>query len=622
MLRYPLARAKSLLVVFAFSFAFVASISAQASPRLNFTDLANGPDVGLGDGKGSGVIVTLWGQNLGGSQGSSKAYFTDSQGVRREVAHYYYWKNADGQAPGGPANLYESHLMQEVAVSIPDSAAGNGSLTLVVNGEESNALPFLVRSGSIYHVSPGGSNSNPGTYAQPWRSVSQNSGGALAKNLAGDVIYSHGVVDAETTQTTQYYGVGMYSNRAPGTLFNQTAIASYPGYQSRIEGYHFGFDVDNTKAFVLSKYKVLTGNHVEPAQSSNTPLSITATVSAGIQGTAHGRVVGNYVGDLVGRCVSSMSGGIVANHNGGYDYVSELKVYGNHIDSYGCKQTSRYQHTTYFSNRWAATLEPFELGWNYLNNNMADGGLYIYDERGNGQPRCGDWTAAIRIHNNVVANQRGAAVVIGTNGGAPCWTNDILVYNNLFKNTGAGPNLLETNVNIGASAFWFWGGSYTGTARIYNNTLVGFSDPSFSHGPRAAIGLSGWGDGNKISFENNVVVKTAANSKWVDVTSSNYGPALLDDISGSHNLFYEQTGSSAEALPGWSANSLASNPGLQQDGVQRYQVLSHSAIVNSGLLNDLTHDLYGNRRIAKTMGAIVPTPAQLSLPVAPRLSVE
>ena len=76
--------------------------NAQAfNPILNFSDLISGPDTGLGDGLGSGVIVTFWGQNLGSSQSDSSITFTDAGGNTHSPAYVYYWKNADGALPGG-----------------------------------------------------------------------------------------------------------------------------------------------------------------------------------------------------------------------------------------------------------------------------------------------------------------------------------------------------------------------------------------------------------------------------------------------------------------------------------------------------------------------------------------
>ena len=107
------------------------------APLLYFSDLVNGPKSGLGDGLGDGAIVTAWGVNLGSVQNSSKIYLKDSAGAIIEMAHTYYWKNADGILPGGPADLYTTHKMQEVAFSIPSAAAvGAGKIYVEVGGEK------------------------------------------------------------------------------------------------------------------------------------------------------------------------------------------------------------------------------------------------------------------------------------------------------------------------------------------------------------------------------------------------------------------------------------------------------------------------------------------------------
>src|SRR5690554_6599225 len=110
----------------------VASLTA-INPLPRFTDIISGPATRLGDGLGDGVIVTVWGQGFGDQQG--QVYFTDNLGVKRPAAHIYYWKKADGQAPGGPAQLWRSHLMYEIAFSIPSgSATGPGVISVAKAG--------------------------------------------------------------------------------------------------------------------------------------------------------------------------------------------------------------------------------------------------------------------------------------------------------------------------------------------------------------------------------------------------------------------------------------------------------------------------------------------------------
>lgn len=577
---------------------------AQAAPVLNFSDLTNGPSNGLNDGLGSGAIVTLWGQKLGSSKGDSRVHFIDANGVEREVAHYYYWRNADGRLPGGPANLFDSHQMQEVAVSIPDAASGLGQLRITVRGERSNTLPFTVRSGRILHVKNSGNNASPGSFSEPLKTVNQFSGGAFAQHRAGDLIYTHGVLDQETTRKTEFYAIGMFTNREPGTVNKQTAVVSYPGTHSRIESYHMGFEVASSRAYVISKYTVLTGNHDEPSESSNTPLPISSTISRGIKGTADGRVVANYIADLPGRCPSSQSAAIQAQVNSGYDYISNLKVFGNQIKEYGCKQTSRYHHTTYFTVRWASRVAPFEFGWNYLLDNQADGGIHAWDELGPGQSSCGDWTGPVRIHDNVISGQRGPGFMLGTAGGSACWSADFHLYNNVFKDNGLGPNMVESGQRTSPSSLWFWGGSYRGDVYVYNNLFDGFGDPSLNHGPQAVLGLSGWGDGMTIQFDNNVLIKRHANSEWVAATSSNYGPRLLDDIYGSHNVFFSPSGLPLEPIPSWSANSSARDPELRRSSDAGYEIQAGSVALTMGNEQYPAYDLYGTPRLGPAAGAI------------------
>ena len=147
-----------LLVLIFFGINVSNNSKAASLPILNFSDLINGPKSGLGDGLGEGAIVTIWGNNLGSSQGTSKVYFKDSNNSIHEAAHVYYWKNADGQLPGGPSDLYTSHKMQEIAFSIPSAVAdGAGKIYVEVEGVNSTELDFYARSdGIIRFVKAGG----------------------------------------------------------------------------------------------------------------------------------------------------------------------------------------------------------------------------------------------------------------------------------------------------------------------------------------------------------------------------------------------------------------------------------------------------------------------------------
>jgi len=156
-----------LIIVFFLMSLSLSVSSVRAESVLHFSDIISGPKTGLGDGLGEGAIITIWGNNLGSFQGSSKVYFKDSLNHVYESAYVYYWVNADGQSGGGPADLYTFHKMQEIAFSIPSSVTdGLGKMYVEVGGINSNELNFTVREGNIYFVDINSTNDpGIGTYS-------------------------------------------------------------------------------------------------------------------------------------------------------------------------------------------------------------------------------------------------------------------------------------------------------------------------------------------------------------------------------------------------------------------------------------------------------------------------
>jgi hypothetical protein len=167
------------LIVIVLISIFLVPINCFAhAPVLAFSDLTDGPKTGLGDGLGSGAIVTVWGWNLGSSQGASTITVDNVN-----AAYVYYWGNAGAGGNSGPAELYAYHKMQEIAFSIPYSASdGAVKIKVAVGGEASNELDFYIRNGSVYWVgdTPGGSppsdTTGEGSFGSPWATVSYLSG--------------------------------------------------------------------------------------------------------------------------------------------------------------------------------------------------------------------------------------------------------------------------------------------------------------------------------------------------------------------------------------------------------------------------------------------------------------
>lgn len=223
-----------------------ATTSFARSPVLHFSDLIAGPKTGNTDGVGSGAIVTVWGNDLGTMQGTSKVYIGDV-----EATAIYYWKDADGQLPGGPADLKTFHKMQEVAFAIPSGATdGPNTIKILVGGEYSNALPFTVRHGNIRFVKSGGNNLGAGTWSSPWATVGYIGTGAGGELVSGDIVYIHGV---DTTS-----GLVINNN------VDDFAMVAYPGTDVDFSGqgqggyvvYNYGTNQSETVTVGLHTWKL------------------------------------------------------------------------------------------------------------------------------------------------------------------------------------------------------------------------------------------------------------------------------------------------------------------------------------------------------------------------------
>src|SRR4030095_14815158 len=148
------------------------STPPPTSPALYFTDLASGPRSGNGDtSKGQianqdGALVTVWGQNLGTSQGTS----TITLGGVTPTA-IYYWGNATPPSCGA-ATLFNTYQKLQCIIFQVDhsTAAGAQNIVVTVNGTASNPVSFTVRTtGRILFAASGGSGA--GTFASPYGSV-------------------------------------------------------------------------------------------------------------------------------------------------------------------------------------------------------------------------------------------------------------------------------------------------------------------------------------------------------------------------------------------------------------------------------------------------------------------
>lgn len=556
-------------------------------PTLNFTDLVSGPDTGLGDGLGSGTIVTVWGHGLGAIQGDSTIEFCDSLLICR-TGYVYYWKNADGQLPGGPANLYESHEMQEIAFSIPDGADGAGTIRVTVGGEVSNTLPFTVRAGNIYWVQSGGNNANSCSYSEPCAFVDGGRSypgyaNALgnARMVAGDTVYSRGV--AEPGQSSGGTTAGMYLRSLPGTAANQIAIVAYPNTRPTVSSPNQGVHPYIADGIVISKYSIEVG-YADPA-AAPTPGS-TITSNWHIFTSRDGRAVGNHMTQISGTCFTGWNGAITSGGPAGNNY----KIFGNHIEDLGCDNSSRYSHTMYMSIRDEnSTVAAWEIGYNYLDNNNTLFGIHNYDETYAGD--CGDMTGTLKIHNNVVVNQRGAGINVQTNDAlAPeiaCWASaDYEITNNLLVNVGLGVPADEGVTD--ADAMRVTGDLTPSSVVVKNNTIFGYGEASSfanDQGYMLIIG-SNFADPT-VTIENNAFVQNNVNGNqhWFTTTEA---------ITTDKNSFWNVITGDANSPPAWT-NNITTDP-LMTFSAGRISLGVTSPLIGAGNTAATTRDIYGYTR--------------------------
>ncbi len=573
----------------------------EGDPYLAFSDLITGPDTGLGDGNGSGVIVTVWGQNLGSTQGSSTIQYRDSTNTARN-GHVYYWKNADGTLPSGPANLYESHGMQEIAFSIPDSALGAGTIEVTVDGDTST-LPFTVRAGSIYHVTSSGNDSTgDGSFASPWLTVEKGDSTAGA----GDTLYIHdistygSVADSGSTKERGYYNnTGFQATEA-----NQFAYVSYPGKRANIYAKH-GVAMYLTTGIVSSKLSVKASNCAD-----ETLVGCTESGTLGISPSDWGRVVGNSVTDRDGMCASGQAGAI----SGGINTVEGAKVFGNHIYEYGCENSSKLHHTTYLTIRDGdgdKSIAPFEMGWNYLKDNPTKNGIHVFDEDNSHTSSCGDLTGDLLLHDNVVVDQGSNGIFYGVNCG---WTQNTYIYNNLVIRSGYESDVdCVSNCGSYGSGITLEDGENLGDIHLFNNTVIDWDNDNQESALQTCIGVQGGGNATDFIINDNACL-TAKDREFFQAFdfSAQSILNLLAKTTGNGNAFFTTASNPARAVvPAWESNAITTDPLLTVTG-SKVEVGSLSPLKSMSTratfgspLKTLTHDLYGTARTATTsVGAI------------------
>ena len=214
--------------------------SSAAAPVIFFTDLTDGPRRGWNGSATKGAAVSVWGLHLGSRRGDS--YVTVGGVDLTADGDYAEW--------GATTNPKTARGLERVTFWLNASVPlGGQTVTVTVDGRTSNPLPFYVRdTGNIYFVSPDGSDDDPGTLAEPWRTF----GKVRLEARAGDVVYFREGLYAEEdpySQASKRAVLKLYDFEdcpeycfADGEAHRSIALASFPGEVARIGNGAVGLD--------------------------------------------------------------------------------------------------------------------------------------------------------------------------------------------------------------------------------------------------------------------------------------------------------------------------------------------------------------------------------------------
>ncbi len=176
---------------------------------------------------------------------------------------------------------------------------------------------------------------------------------------------------------------------------------------------------------------------------------------------------------LIGSHISAPRGsapdGAVATGSGG----SDIAILGNELTNCGDVDSISLYHVVYISAQRSDTaprLPPVrhrEIGWNYFHDNLANRAINVYS-----QGTHSSFLDGHRIHDNLILNQRGDGILLGSHATGETW-----VYNNVVINAGLGPAFVDgpgsayTCLDIRAGHDEL--GKSGTTLHIYHNTFYG-----------------------------------------------------------------------------------------------------------------------------------------------------
>jgi hypothetical protein len=513
---------------------FGASIVEAQTPTLFFTDLTIAPNSGGEAVSGaSGAYVTIYGNNFGATQGTSTVTWNGLNCLRvvPAVGTYTGW---------GSTHLW----YQEIVVQLgPNCTPGSGNFVVTGPSGASNGLPFTVNalgSNHIYFVSPSGNDSNPGTFASPFRSMTHcmGSGDTSSVERAGDICY----VENGVNQTSLSGFGALTPNAYAGTATAPIALLTYPGASSTIGTNSSDKGIEDCVGYVpqcntaQNQYLVLAGFHVRGA-----------SYAVSIQGS-NNRVVALEV-----QCPSSPNG----DNLGCFNTIANFEtVLGNEVSHVGTDLApsgtcGKLCHSIYIGYTGGNGFN-YEIGWNSSHDVNGGRNLQFYNGSAAGYN--------INIHDNQLYNNVG---VDGMTVDANADLGYVNIYNNVIHHVCQSPD-------EGGSCTCIYlqntAGSPTAYEQVYNNTMY-----DCSHNNNISYGM--FSPLVRANFVNNIVYATIGGEPYVATSCS----GCANNLTGSNNIWFGGSGA-----PSQTTGNINSDPLFVTNGSD-FRLQASSPAVGAGL---------------------------------------
>ena len=511
----------------------------SGGPVIFFSDLESGPNIG--GQNDNGTILTLYGKRFGPTQGGSTITVGGGQ-----VALYLLWSDS------------------KVAVAIGANAA-TGSVVVHTSVGDSNGVPFTVRPGNIYFASPAGSDTNPGTFAAPFRTPVKGKN-ALAP---GDILY---LMDGISTSVIDNFGavLNLRSSGAPGL---PKAIVAYPGASVTL-----GSDATPQRA-------ILAPDVVGKPWTDWVIAGLTLRANdAALEmvGAQRWRVVGNDISCPNGHGASACAHG---------DTALFVKFLGNNVHDAGTNQVGgiaeqKLYHSVYFS----TDSNHVEVGWNTIVPNGGGCRALQFHSSPNGAGT-GFNQFDISVHDNLIHDARCDGINFAT---VDPSQGKVEAYNNVIYRAGLGP---DPGASANYSCIAVLGNTNAGSppglsaaVQISNNTLY---DCGARRNPDSGGMTTGTNGAIAVAMNNNIFFLLPGEAYFT-------GSSKTANVTGSNNLFF-----GAGAGPTFLTGNVNADPLFLDPLRFNFRLSATSPAIAAGIRTGILFDFDGLPRpqLGYTIGA-------------------